>query len=136
MGNVITPSHVPHHLSSHRVLLIQTQWPARSLLKADLEERGCDVLADDSIDRAVERCLAHGFRPDIVVLDVVNLETDQDKIDQLQFLRGSAPLLVLSSNQPVAGPLTNLLASETLRRPFSIGNVGDIVLALARSEWL
>ncbi len=115
------PSPIPHP-HSPRVLLIQPQWPARALLKAELEEAGWEVLGADTSRLAIDLTTARGFRPDAVVVDTVGLSVDAADLQELQFMRGRAPLLLLQSSQ-YDPPDAALSPSAVLRRPFTIGDV-------------
>lgn len=113
---------------SPRILLIQPEWPARALLKAVLEEEDCEVLGADTPRLAINLSTVRGFRPDVIVLDAVGLSADATDLQELQFLRGHAPLLLLRSSQ-YDPPDAELSPSAVLRRPFTIG---DVVNALRR----
>src|SRR5512142_70691 len=87
------------HLAAPRVLLIQAEWPARALLKAELEACGCDVLAADRVATAVRLATARGFRPTVVVVDAFKLDAPPDDLRALGFLHARRPLILLSSHQ-------------------------------------
>ncbi len=113
-----------------RVLLIQAEWPARALLKAELEAQGCDVLAADNIAVAVRLATAHGFRPTAIVLDSAGLDAQPHDLRAVDFLRGCHPLVLLSSSQLQNSLMAELSPTKVLRRPFSIG---DVVTAVVES---
>lgn len=117
-------------MSGERVLLIQEEWPARSLLKAELEEDGREVLGADTIATALSLATARGFRPDVIVLDTVGLSASLADVEALQFLRGSSPLILLLSTQQESPLAVRLQPSAILHRPFT---VGDVVAALGPS---
>ena len=114
---------------SPRVLLIQPEWPARALLKAELEEAGWEVLGADTPRLAIDLSIARGFRPDVVVLDTVGLSADPAGLQELQFIRGRVPLLLLQSGQYTV-PDAALSPTTILRRPFSIADVATALRAL------
>ena len=111
------------------VLLIQPEWPARALLKTELEEEGWDVLGADTPGLAVDLATARGFRPDAVVVDTVGLSIDAVDLRGLQFARGCAPLLLLQSSQ-YDPPYAALSPTAMLPRPFTIGDVVNALRAL------
>lgn len=113
---------------SPRVLLIQSEWPARALLKAQLEAEGCDVIGADSVGTALDFCVKRGFRPTVIVLDAVGLSSQAADLHLLPRLRSGAPLIALVSTH-LDLPLINALSpTMLLKRPFSIGDVVTAVL--------
>jgi DNA-binding response OmpR family regulator len=117
------------------VLLIQEEWPARALLKAELEEQGWQVLGADTVRLALHLSTRRGFRPDVVVVDALGLSSDlsESESEELRFMRGQAPLLVLLSNQYENPAIDSLLPTAVLRRPFTVGDVASSLTGLLAS---
>lgn len=120
-----------HPTTPARVLLIQREWPARALLKAELEEAGWEVLGADTLRLALDLSAARGFRPDVFLVDAMGLSADAGDLQDLQFMRGRAPLLLLQSSQYDLSDAA-LSPSAILRRPFTVGDVVNALRALTR----
>jgi DNA-binding response OmpR family regulator len=117
-----------------RILWIQAEWPARALVKAELEERGCEVLGANSISMALDLATRQGFRPDVIGLDLEGLGVGDALVDRLQFFRGQRPLLLLRSRlyeTPASGRLS---PSRELARPFTVGQAVEAALGLRPSS--
>ncbi len=127
----LTPGPQPPALL--RVLLVQPEWPARALLKAELEERGCDVLGADSVSLALDLAMRRGFRADVVVVDIMGLPLETSDIRQLRFLVGRAPLLLVRSAHPMDPKVIQLQPAREIKRPVTIGEIADAVLQLTRA---
>lgn len=110
--------------------MIQPQWPARALVKAELEERGYEVLGADSIRLGVDLSMKRGFRPDLLVVDTNDLPIADADSEALAFLRGKAPLLLIGSTQYGSQPPAKLLPSRVLFRPLTVGEIADAVSRL------
>lgn len=109
------------------MLLIQAEWPARALLKAEMENRGHHVLGADSVPLALELSTEWGFRPDVVIVDAQGLRASGADLERLRFLRGPASLLLVRSGQ-YTSPETGALAPDVeLQRPVSVGQIADAV---------
>ena len=112
------------------MLLIQEEWPARALLKAELEDGGWEVLGANTLRLALHLSAARRFRPNVIVVDAVGLSADSAELEALRLLRGRATLLLLQSNQYDPSETTALAPSAVLRRPFTVGYVADTVKRL------
>ena len=118
------------HPPSRRALLIQSEWPARALIKAELENAGWDVLGADTVRLALDLSTARGFRPDGIVVDSVGLYADSSEINALRFLSADATLLLLESSLYLSSLASALSPSAVLRRPFTVGDVADALGSL------
>lgn len=110
-----------------RVLLIQAEWPARALLKAEMESRGHQVLGADSVPLALGLSTGRGFRPDVLVVDGLGLRADPADLERLRLLRGRASLLLVRSGQYASADTEALAADVELQRPVSVGEIADAV---------
>jgi len=125
-----TPSRPsPPSSSPSRILLIQSEWPARALLAAELEERGFEVLASDSLPTALDLAMTRGFRPDLIVVDSMWLTLEPGYVERLLFLRANSPLLLIVSAQ-YAEPRV-LAPTRVLSRPVTVGEIADAAEQLA-----
>lgn len=115
---------------SRRALLIQSEWPARALIKAELENAGWDVLGADTVRLALDLSTARGFRPDGIVVDSVGLYARSSEINALRFLSADATLLLLESSLYLSSQASALSPSAVLRRPFTVGDVADAMRSL------
>jgi len=112
--------------------LIQPEWPARALLMAEMENRGHEVLAADSVTMARDLCTRRGFRPELLVVDMVGLSLEEADARTLSFLRGQAPLLMIGSSQYGDPMVTALAPSRQLVRPLTVGEIADAAADLVR----
>lgn len=115
-----------------RILLIQPEWPARALLKAELEERGFDVLGADSVQFGLDLSMKRGFRPDLIVVDPVGLSTGAAETEGLSFFRGRTPLLLIRSTQVGTAEAAALSPTRELLRPIAVREIADAVVELTR----
>lgn len=102
-----------------RILLLSVHWPARALVRAELEERGHDVIGLDDPEE-----LAHHPAPDLLILDAAGLGLDAPALRALR-ARSGAPRAVLALSALDADRLAPARAAfdRTLVRPFTVGQV-------------
>ena len=80
------------------VLLVSHDWHTRALLRAQLIEEGCPVMAFESLADA-ERELKHrgAFEPRLLILDLAGGERAPSEIAQLSAWAGSVPVWLLAT---------------------------------------
>lgn len=69
---------MPEH--AQRILVVEDEADVASLLRARLEAQGFEVLIESEGRRAVE--IAQDFRPDLVILDLMLLDTDGYRVSE------------------------------------------------------
>jgi signal transduction histidine kinase/ActR/RegA family two-component response regulator len=103
----VTPPDVPVAAPGRvRVLLIDDEQDARTLLQHQLEELGCEVTAAASFDEGMR--LARLVRPDLITLDIVM--SSKDGMDALLELKTDVAL------QDIPVVMVSVIAGEQQRR--------------------
>ncbi|WP_448575357.1 hypothetical protein [Thermomicrobium sp.] len=113
------------------IVLIEPDWPARSYLRAELEELGYAVSAHERAADAACFLVRWGLRPDLIVVD---LASDGEQLAGLQRLIEDFPdtrLLVLASPLRALPEWLRQRANRILFRPFAVGDVVRVVSELA-----
>lgn len=111
------------------VLLVEQEWPLRSLLKAQLEEEGLWVVAVPTVRDALAFLRRWQVRPALVLLDLARQPSEE--IAQLQVLLDTlpgVPTVLLRSPLVAARPDIERQVARVLTRPLSIGEVVRAVL--------
>ncbi len=107
-----------------RVWLIDADhWP-RALLRAELLERGYDVIGFERVDDAILRlAVERQRRPELVIIDVEGLEVSRSALRLL----GAGGARLLGIVGVGCGETGRLEWTELLRRPVTLGQVADVV---------
>jgi hypothetical protein len=102
------------------------QWP-RALMRAELIERGYDPLGFMRIQDALEAYeQPTAPRPEAIVLELRGQEFTKDNIAAMAKL--NVPTILLGGDLELRDPLVAAYEWHTkLRRPFSIGQVADLI---------
>lgn len=106
-------------------------WP-RACLRAELMERGFDVIGFEGMSQALS-ALDHGFygRPFAMVIDLHHLAIQSNEKDALA--RIATPKILLGGGVELNEAWTKEEDwAEVLRRPFTIGQVADAVEGLGK----
>lgn len=90
-----------------------------------MEGRGWEVLAADSIALASELTTRRGFRPALLLVDDLGLDADPDGLEALSFLRGSTPLLLITTSSHDPSGSSDYRPTATLARPVTIGQIAN-----------
>jgi len=98
------------------VFVIGKDWTLRSLVRAELRERGVEALGMESVDDAAQM-LAQGTMPSAVVLDV----TAGDPVAALGPLAGRVPVVIVASRAEALPALAKTAA--VLYKPVSVGEI-------------
>ncbi|HEX9016548.1 MAG TPA: hypothetical protein VF960_11210 [Chloroflexota bacterium] len=110
------------------VLLIQAEWPARALLRAELEARGTRVFAVSNPPDALRWFSSPGFAPVVIVIDASGLQVGEELDTLLSFCR-PAPLVLIVSTQNSPPDALVRAASRVIARPSTVGEIADAVVA-------
>jgi CheY-like chemotaxis protein len=112
-----------------RVLIVEDEKPIRELLDDFLSYEGYNTLLAENGERGVE--LARAEQPDLVLMDLM-----LPRIDGFEAIRTlkadpetrDIPVVVMSANSVLLLHLSDqFLADDTLRKPFDLDRVLDIV---------
>lgn len=104
-------------------------WP-RSLLRAELIERGCDAVGFAAVgDAAAALRSGAPSRPELLVLELRGQDIRHDLLAALT--EPGIPIVALGGAVELDDPrLAEVRWGAVFRRPFTIGNVADQVAAL------
>ncbi len=112
-----------------RVLIVEDEKPIRELLDDFLSDEGYDTLLAENGQRGVE--IARAEQPDLVLMDL--MLPLLDGFSAMRALKDDPktqdiPVVVMSANSVLLMHLSNqLLADETLRKPFDLDQVLHVV---------
>ena len=105
------------------VLVIAKDWKLRTAVQAELRERRIDALAMDSVE-AVERVLASGDLPSVVVLEATAEYSGQPAIQRL--VARVPTILIASRTETVQLPQV----AGVFYRPVSVAEIAEKVSEL------
>jgi|HubBroStandDraft_6_1064221.scaffolds.fasta_scaffold92114_3 transposase len=105
------------------VFAIATDWKLRTAVQAELRERRIDALAMDSVE-AVERVLASGDLPSVVVLEATAEYSGQPAIQRL--VARVPTILIASRTETVQLPQV----AGVFYRPVSVAEIAEKVSEL------
>ncbi len=105
------------------VVIIEPEWPARSYMRAELEELGYTVTAHERVEEAMKYLLRWGFHPDVIVVDLAHNGTQEQQLKALLEAHPQAALIVLGSALRELQPSLRSRAIRFLRRPLAIHDV-------------
>jgi len=71
--------------------------------------------------------MERGFGPDLLVVDAVGLALTEGDLREITFLRGTVPLVLLTSGQYVDQAAAGLAPDVTIRRPTTVGELAEAV---------
>lgn len=115
-----------------RVLLLVSDWQTRTLALAELQERGCDVMALPGLRWGVKAIVQQRVEPALIVVDTKDdSEATPDRVRRLRDMapRASLVLIVSTYDRQQFEPLRNIVAAF-LVRPLT---VGELVEAIVRA---
>jgi len=116
------------------VILVEQEWPARALLKAELEQRGLWVVALPSPSEAIAYLVRWAFHPALFVIDLTRQPPEQlPPILDLLRIAPAVPVIVVRSPMVAAHPEIEARATRLLSRPSSIGEIAQAVAEILRA---
>ena len=116
------------------IVLLDVEWPARALLRAQLIEEGFDVLATDTWAQ-MRRYLRPGSKPQLAIVDLQGLPEPEQVLRDLKVLMPPGRVLVLSALGTVAGEELVRLGFPHVQRPIVVADVVAAVrTAMRRSS--
>jgi hypothetical protein len=111
------------------VMVLGAEWPQRALLRAQLIEEGHEVVAVDSwpIPRLY---LQPGMKPRVLLIDLHELPTPRETLDQVRFMFPPTRVLVLIALGSLTGKEVRALGFNVIERPVTIGQIVAAIEAL------
>lgn len=115
------------------VVLLGPEWPERALLRAQLIEEGCDVVAIDSwpmprLYRQPET------KPRLLVLDLHGLPDPRETLDEVRFVMPRDRVLVLSALGTIPADDIRGLGFQVIERPATVGQIAARAAALVAAK--
>jgi DNA-binding response OmpR family regulator len=108
------------------IVLLDTGWPSRALLRAQLIEEGFDVLATDTWAK-MRRYLRPGSKPQLAIVDLQGLPQPEEVLGDLQVLMPPGRVLVLSALGTIEDEELDRLGFRHVKRPIAVADVVAIV---------
>jgi DNA-binding response OmpR family regulator len=104
------------------IVLLDTEWPSRSLLRAQLIEEGFDVLATDTW-ATMRPYLRPGSRPQLAIVDLHGLPLPEQVLADLHVLMPPERVLVLSALGTIEDEALDRLGFRYVKRPIAVADV-------------
>ncbi len=118
-----------------QIILIASEWKARTFVTAQLSEEGYEIMALRTIEEAVMLLSRGMVRPRLIILDTAGQNLKEPILADLQALAGDAPILVCS------GPFDRAQFdfeeagfTDLLTRPFTVQDVVNKVREVLGKE--
>ena len=109
------------------VPIIAGNWLTRSLIGAQLKEEGFEVMASATLRGAVSQLVQLRIRPDLLILESLEVNINQKAIDLLGRVCPSAPLIIIRGAWDCPSQLRWAGVTCELRKPLTIGQIVDYV---------
>jgi DNA-binding response OmpR family regulator len=104
------------------IVLLDSQWPRRALLRAQLIEEGYEVVATD--DWPTARSYAHALlKPRLAIVDLQSLPNASSVLDELQAHVGPRRVLVLTALGEIPAEQLHARGFHTVARPAELRDV-------------
>jgi hypothetical protein len=110
-------------------MVLAPEWPERALLRAQLIEEGCDVVAVDAwpIPRLYRRS---GMKPRVLLVDLHGLPDPRQTLDEVRFVLPGERVLVVTALATLTGDEVRALGFNVVERPATIGQIVAATAAL------
>lgn len=111
------------------ILLLGAKWPERALARAQLIEKGFNVVALDNwpIPRIYRR---PGMKPHLLIIDLHELPSPRETLDEIRLVLPPDRVLVLTALGSMTSNDVRRFGFHVLERPTTIGEVVDRASAL------
>ncbi|RPJ54542.1 MAG: hypothetical protein EHM24_31640 [Acidobacteria bacterium] len=117
------------------VLLIGAEWRPRTLVRAELLERGYETFAVESWDEAHMLLAAGAIRPDVTVFDLPGEDNPEAALRSLAGLVRPEAVVVLTGEAALpAGAVSALGYPHVVARPFDVGQIVRRVEAVREAQ--
>jgi hypothetical protein len=109
------------------VLLLAAEWPERALLRAELIEAGCEVIAVDALPAAGSR-----MHPRVAVIDLRELPNPRVDLETARSIVAANCTIVIAGLATLSVDELRQRGYEVIARPTSIKEIVTATLALLR----
>jgi hypothetical protein len=107
------------------VLLVAAQWPERALLRAELIEAGCEVIAVDALQAAGSR-----VNPRVAVIDLRELPNPRVDLETARSIVAANCTIIITGLATLSVDELRQEGYEVIARPTSIKEIVTATLAL------
>jgi DNA-binding response OmpR family regulator len=114
------------------VVILDSQWPRRALLRAQLIEEGYDVVAADDW-ATVKSYVRVPLKPRLVIVDLQGLANATEVLNELRHMMKPERVLVFTALGTLPAAEMQRWGFHTIARPVTIGNIVDKATALVRA---
>jgi hypothetical protein len=130
---VIMPEGVDIDSQPPDVMLLGAEWPERALIRAQLIEEGCDVVAVDGwpIPRLYRRA---GMTPRVMIVDLKGLPRPADVMNEIGLVLFPGRVVVIGALGTVAVDEIQRHGYQVVNRPVSIADIVATTIRLLRGQ--
>lgn len=115
------------------ILIVGANWNPRALLRAQLIEAGCDVIAVASWAEAEQLCTWQAYDPDVAAIDLEEADRPEATLAAVPCHISPDRVLVLTTPLVLDPSRTRALGfPHVVAKPYSIGDVVERLLKMAR----
>jgi DNA-binding response OmpR family regulator len=115
------------------IVLLDSQWPRRALLRAQLREEGYEVVATN--DWATAKSYVHALpKPRLVIVDLQGLGDASHVLDELQALMRPDHVLILTALGQIPTEPLHERGFQTVARPTEVRDIVKKVSWLTHSS--
>jgi DNA-binding response OmpR family regulator len=113
------------------IVLLDAEWPARALLRAQLAEEGYDVVA---IDRwpIPRQYLRTDTKPRVMLIDLQGLPHPRDVLDDVRHLFPPAHVAVLASMATIPIDELRQLGFRVIPRPVTMREIVEVLAGMLK----
>ena len=113
------------------IVILDSQWPRRALLRAQLIEEGYEVVATDDWEtvKSYARLL---LKPRLIVVDLQGLAAAAEILEELHRMMKPEQVLVLTALGTLTPAEVQRRGFHAMARPMSVGEIVDEATALVR----
>jgi DNA-binding response OmpR family regulator len=116
------------------IVILDSQWPRRALLRAQLIEEGYEAVATDDW-ATVKSYVRLLLKPRLVIVDLQGLATAREVLDELHHMMKPERILVLTGLGTLTPAEIQRWGFHTMARPVTIGEIVDKASALVRAAF-
>jgi DNA-binding response OmpR family regulator len=113
------------------IVILDSQWPRRALLRAQLIEEGYEVVATDDWT-TVKSYVQLLLKPRLVIVDLQGLPAAQEVLDDLHQTMKPGRVLVLTALGASTPAEIQRRGFQTMARPITVGDIVEKATALVR----
>ncbi|MBI4262968.1 MAG: hypothetical protein HY657_01205 [Acidobacteria bacterium] len=113
------------------VVVVGPEWPERALLRAQLIDEGCDVVACDAWPIPREY-LRHGMKPRVLIVDLRGLAEPRGVLDEVRYVVPPDRVLVVTALGTLPADDIRAMGFHVVTRPVTVGEIVSAAAALLR----